>query len=94
LADKTQNPMQNGIHLAPNQYQLMAQNPRAYCRTHPINHAYLEDLAKLGPYGKDKSDVVRRFVEDGLRLALESGVIGQRDIENYGGVQKDPEEDG
>jgi hypothetical protein len=47
----------NGVQIA------MATSPKAQCRLEPITHAYLEDLARLGAYGKGKSGVMRRFIE-------------------------------
>jgi hypothetical protein len=70
----------------------MATNPKAECRLSPINHAYLEDLAKLGPYGKGKSGVMRRFIENGIRDALEKHVIAPRDVAQFGG--QETEDDG
>ena len=58
----------------------MATNPKAECRLSPINQAYLKDLAKLGPYGKGKSGVMRRFIENGIKEALENKVIAARDV--------------
>lgn len=70
----------------------MATNPKAECRLSPINHAYLSDLAKLGPYGKGKAGVMRRFIENGIKEALETKVIAARDIAEFGGA--DEEDDG
>jgi hypothetical protein len=70
----------------------MAEAPKAYCRLAPINHAYLGDLAKVGPYGKNKSAVMQRFIEDGIRVALEKQVIAKRNIEEFGGVASDEDE--
>jgi len=56
-------------------------------RLPPIMHAYLEDLAKLGAYGQGKSGVARRFIEDGIKKAIENKVIQTRtadDFENDG----------
>jgi hypothetical protein len=52
----------------------MATNQKAECRLSAINHAYLNDLAKLGPYGSGKSGVMRRFIENGIKAALEAKV--------------------
>ncbi len=38
-------------------------------------HAYLEALLDLGAYGKDKTDVARTLIEDGIKKALADGVI-------------------
>lgn len=70
----------------------MATNPKAECRLSPINHAYLNDLAKLGPYGSGKAGVMRRFIENGIKDALEKGVIRTRNIDEFGGLQDEDEE--
>ena len=53
----------------------MPTNPKVERRLSPINLAYLNDLAKLGPYGSGRSGVMRRFIENGIRAALEAKVI-------------------
>jgi hypothetical protein len=70
----------------------MATNPKAECRLSPINHAYLSDLAKLGPYGSGKSGVMRRLIENGIRAALEAKVIAARDIADFGGLSEEDDE--
>jgi hypothetical protein len=62
----------------------MATNQKAECRLSAINHAYLNDLAKLGPYGSGKSGVMRRFIENGIKAALEAKVIAARDVAEFG----------
>jgi hypothetical protein len=62
----------------------MAENPKASVRLRPTVHAYLEDLAKVGAYGKGKADIMRRFIESGIMAALEGGVIPKRDIRDLG----------
>ena len=52
--------------------------------------AYLEDLAKVGAYGKGKAGVMRRFIENGIMAALQGGVINKRDIRDLG---ESPDED-
>jgi len=68
-------------------------SPKAQCRLEPINHAYLKDLAKIGAYGKGKSGVMRRFIENGIRAALEAKVIPPRTVEEFGGSAEDEEDD-
>jgi hypothetical protein len=53
------------------------------CRLAPINRAYLRELAKLGAYGRGESGVMRRFIEDGIREALEKGIIEKKSIEDF-----------
>lgn len=71
----------------------MATSPKAYCRLEPINHAYLEDLARLGAYGKGKSGVIRRFIENGIKEALEKNVIEKRRVEDFGSSATDDEDE-
>ena len=54
-------------------------------------HAYLEDLAKLGAYGKGKSGVIRGFIEDGVRRALADKAIAARSVEEFGGIEEEDE---
>jgi hypothetical protein len=70
----------------------MATSPKAQCRLEPITHAYLEDLARLGAYGKGRSGVMRRFIENGIKEALEKQVIQKRSIEEFGGSISDDDE--
>jgi hypothetical protein len=44
---------------------------------------YLDDLVKVGAYGKDTTAVVRRFIEDGILDALKAGIIEMRDAEAF-----------
>jgi hypothetical protein len=71
----------------------MASRPKAQCRLDPINIAYLDDLAKIGPYGKGKSGVMRRFIEIGIQRAIEKRVIAARSIEQFGGSVTDDDDD-
>jgi hypothetical protein len=49
-------------------------------------------LARLGAYGKGKSGVMRRFIESGIKEALEKQVIPKRSIEEFGGSISDDDE--
>jgi len=60
-------------------------SPRFELRLHPMNVAYLDDLVNDGTYGGTKSEVARRFVEEGIRRALNEGRITKRNIADYGG---------
>jgi hypothetical protein len=62
----------------------MTTNPKVECRLSAVNLAYLNDLAKLGPYGSGRSGVMRRFIENGIRAALEAKVIAPRDVADFG----------
>lgn len=67
-------------------------SPKADLRLPPIMHAYLEDLAKIGAYGKGKSGVIRRFIENGVRAAIERKVIPARDVADFGGDSEEDED--
>ena len=53
----------------------MASTPKTSVRLTPIIRAYLDDLAKLGAYGKGRAGVMRRFIENGIKDAIEKKVI-------------------
>lgn len=71
----------------------MAENPKASARLRPIMHEYLLDLAKTGAYGKGKSGVVRRFVENGIMAAVQARVIPKRDVRDFGETIEDKDDD-
>jgi hypothetical protein len=67
-----------GCHLAASKpwcYVRAMPRRKIDARLAPVMHLYLDDLAKLGAYGRDKSDVARTFIEKGIRTALENKVI-------------------
>jgi hypothetical protein len=70
----------------------MAENPHGKTRLRPIIHAYLDDLAKLGAYGKGKAGVMRHFIEKGIVMALEAGSIPKRDVRDFGEKLEDGDE--
>jgi predicted DNA-binding protein len=53
----------------------MATTPQTSIRLSPIIQAYLDDLAKLGAYGRGRAGVMRRFIENGIKDAIEKKVI-------------------
>ena len=61
-------------------------NPPVTIRLRPVMVAYLDDLGEIGPYGKGKAGVIRRFVENGVRRAIERKVIERRDGAEFGEV--------
>lgn len=62
----------------------MAETPKTTVRLTPILVAYLDDLAKLGAYGRGRAGVMRRFIENGIRDAIEKKVITPRDVSQFG----------
>ena len=71
----------------------MAENPKASTRLRPTILLYLDDLAKVGSYGKGRAEIMRRFIENGVTTALEAGVIRPRDIRDVGETIGEEEKD-
>jgi hypothetical protein len=70
----------------------MAKDPsKVDCRLSPISRAYLRELAKVGVYGRGESAVMRRLVEDGIRNALEKGIIEKKSTDDFADVETEPE---
>ena len=44
---------------------------------------YVDDLVKERIYGDNKSEVLRRFIDEGIRRALNEGRIAKRDPADY-----------
>ena len=71
----------------------MASNPSVNLRLRPIIHAYLDELAKHGAYGKGKQNVIRHFVENGIVAALQGGVLDKKDVRDHGETLEENEND-
>lgn len=71
----------------------MAQNPKTTVRLEPIMLAYLDDLARIGAYGRGRAGVMRRFIEDGIRDAIEKKAIAPRDVSEFGDVVEGDDEE-
>jgi|GraSoiStandDraft_16_1057320.scaffolds.fasta_scaffold2746570_2 hypothetical protein len=71
----------------------MATNPNISLRLRPVILAYINDLARAGSYGKGRSGVLRRFIENGITRALERGVIEKRDALDFGESPDDEDEE-
>jgi hypothetical protein len=65
---------------------------RADLRLPPIIHAYLEELAKIGVYGKGKSGVMRRFIEQGVQKAIEGRVIPPKNVTDFDDGEENEDE--
>ena len=44
---------------------------------------YVDDLVKENTYGDNKSEVMRRFIDEGIRKALNEGRIAKRNPADY-----------
>ena len=71
----------------------MAQAPKTSVRLPPIIRTYLDDLAKIGAYGKGRSGVMRRFIENGIKDAIEKKVIAPRDVAEFGESDESGDDD-
>jgi hypothetical protein len=61
----------------------MAANPPVTIRFRAIDIAYLEELGKIGGYGKGRNGVIRRFVENGIVRAIERGVVVRKNAADF-----------
>jgi hypothetical protein len=59
----------------------------------PIIIAYLDELARMGSFGKGRSGVMRRFIEDGITEALTRRLIERRDAFDYGERPEDEDDE-
>jgi hypothetical protein len=68
-------------------------NPVVPVRLRPIIVAYLDELARIGSFGKGRSGVMRRFIEDGITDALARQLVERRDAFDFGERPDDEEEE-
>jgi hypothetical protein len=52
-------------------------------RLRPIVLAYLDELDRIGGYGKGRSGVIRRFVENGIAEAIQVGVLEKKNADDF-----------
>jgi hypothetical protein len=71
----------------------MATNPTVTVRLRPVIIAYLDELGSIGPYGKGRAGVMRRFIENGIVRAIERKVIEKRNAADFGEELEAEEED-
>jgi hypothetical protein len=70
-------------------------NPGTTVRLRPVIVAYLDELAAIGGYGKGRSGVMRRFIENGIVRAIEKKVVERKNAADFGEVVGgDTEDDG
>ena len=67
-------------------------NPKLEVRLQPIMLAYLSDLAAIG-YGRGKTGVARRFIENAVTQALETQIIPKRNVSEFGGEEESEDAD-
>lgn len=72
----------------------MASNPVTNVRLRPVIVAYLDELARIGGYGKGRSGVMRRFIENGIVRAIERHVIERKDATDFGESLDEDDDEG
>lgn len=71
----------------------MATSPTTSIRLRSVILAYVDELADVGGYGKGRSGVIRRFVENGIIRAIEKGVIEKKSAAEFGETPDMEDED-
>lgn len=71
----------------------MASNKPVFLRLRPVVLAYLDELDRIGSYGKGRAGIVRRFVENGIAQALERKVLDKKNASDLGETADDEDED-
>lgn len=71
----------------------MSESPTKSIRLRPVIVAYLDELALIGGYGKGRSGVMRRFIENGIVRAIERKVIEKKNAADFGETPDDEETD-
>lgn len=61
-------------------------------RLRPIVVAYLDELERLGGYGKGRAGVIRRFVENGIAKAIRDGVLAKKNSVDFDEPAEDDED--
>lgn len=62
-------------------------------RFRPVVVAYLDELDRIGGYGKGKVGVIRRFVENGIADAIRDKVLDKKSATDLGEKLGDDEEE-
>ncbi len=70
----------------------MASNKPIPVRLRPVIVAYLDELDRIGGYGKGRAGVIRRFVENGIARAIQRRVIDKKNAKDFGETSDDDEE--
>lgn len=53
-------------------------------RFRPVVLAYLDELDRIGGFGEGRPAIVRRFVENGIALALKQGMLEKKNAGDLG----------
>ena len=71
----------------------MASNKPVFLRLRPVVLAYLDELDRIGSYGKGRAGVARRFVKNGIARAIERKVLDKKKAADLGELPDDEAED-
>ena len=55
-------------------------NQKVQPRLSPLMHKYLDDLLGVAFYGKTKTQVAQRLIEDGIKAAIRDNLIKVRSV--------------
>jgi hypothetical protein len=67
----------------------MASNPQVLVRLRPVVVAYLDELERIGGYGKGRAGVIRRFVENGIAREIRRNVLEKKNAADLGESTED-----
>jgi len=71
----------------------MASNKPIPVRLRPVIVAYLDELDRIGGYGKGHAGVIRRFVENGIARAIQRKVLEKKNAKDFGETDDEDEEE-
>lgn len=71
----------------------MASNKPVQVRLRPVIIAYLDELDRIGGYGKGRPGVIRRFVENGIAHAIQRKVLEKKNAADFGETTDEEDDD-
>jgi hypothetical protein len=71
----------------------MATNKPIPVRLRPVMHAYLAELDRIGGFGEGKAAIIRRFVENGIAIAIRDKVLDKKNAADLGEKLDDDSQD-
>ena len=71
----------------------MASNKPVLVRFRPVVLSYLDELSRIGGFGKGRAGVVRRFVENGIANELRQKVLDKKSAIDVGEAPDDDEDE-
>ena len=71
----------------------MASGKPVLIRFRPVVLSYLDELSRIGGYGKGRAGVVRRFVENGIANEIRQKVLDKKNATDTGEPAEDEDEE-